>query len=440
MTVAKWFQLSILVFFLLSACGRNEQSKPVVEIPDSVQEIVHPDLTDLEPVALQSMEAQKQQLSLILAKEDATDLSKSQAYGKTGILYHALNFFPAAETAYLNAHLMDPNNFQWPYFLGKLYQDLNQPDPQKAAVWYDKAHGLKNDFSAIKTRLAEALRTNGQLERAKVLYEEAVVLDAKNALATAGLGHIAVAENRYEEAINHFKAAIGKQARASSLHYPLSQAYQALDKAEEAQKELALRGKVEPFLDDPFMAQINEPKAMTHYRMAETLRVAEQFEQAAPHYDLVVQLKPTEPGPRMGRALNLIRMGRHFDAVVNLQDDITVFPGMFPLHHILARLSATSPDDRVRDGTRAIALLSSLQRAGRTAELTETLAMAFAELGRFEEAVLAQERAIEIAREGGEEAFAEKLQKNLEIYKAGKPCREPWPPDDPLFKMVTIGR
>ena len=53
---------------------------------------------------------------------------------------------------------------------------------------------------------------------------------------------------------------------------------------------------------------------------------------------------------------------------------------IFP--HGLARLLATSPDDHVRDGQRAMTLVQDLVKQGRTLELGETLAMALAELGQ----------------------------------------------------------
>ena len=49
--------------------------------------------------------------------------------------------------------------------------------------------------------------------------------------------------------------------------------------------------------------------------------------------------------------------------------------------HALARLLATSPDEKVRDGRRAMDLVQQMLQRGRSIELGETYAMALAELG-----------------------------------------------------------
>lgn len=100
----------------------------------------------------------------------------------------------------------------------------------------------------------------------------------------------------------------------------------------------------------------------------------------------------------------------------------------------LAWVLATSPDENVRDGKRAIEL------ATQAAELTEfkqahilsTLASGYAESGDFENAIKWIEKAIEINKEAGEAAVdksqtdkqRESLHKEYENYKKQEPWRE----------------
>jgi hypothetical protein len=53
-----------------------------------------------------------------------------------------------------------------------------------------------------------------------------------------------------------------------------------------------------------------------------------------------------------------------------------------------------------------------------------TLAAAYAEAGRFEEAIAAAERAQSVARELGLQEVAEKNQKLVELYKARRPYHD----------------
>jgi hypothetical protein len=98
-----------------------------------------------------------------------------------------------------------------------------------------------------------------------------------------------------------------------------------------------------------------------------------------------------------------------------------------------ARLFAAAPDDGVRDGRRALDLVHTLlTRQPRTIELAETMAMAFAELGQYTEAVRSQRDAIEAAERAGRRDLVERLADNIKRYQAGRPCRTPWRADEPI--------
>ena len=59
------------------------------------------------------------------------------------------------------------------------------------------------------------------------------------------------------------------------------------------------------------------------------------------------------------------------------------------------------------------------------AALLETLAAAYAEAGRFKEAVSAGEKACTLARASGDQVLLRKTQERLEKYRAGQPYHEP---------------
>lgn len=91
----------------------------------------------------------------------------------------------------------------------------------------------------------------------------------------------------------------------------------------------------------------------------------------------------------------------------------------------LAWLHATCPLEELRDGAAAV------RDARRACELTgyqmpsylDTLAAAFAELGRFDDAVYWQEQAIQLAPD----ELRSDYESRLPLYKAGQPYRETKP-------------
>jgi tetratricopeptide (TPR) repeat protein len=90
---------------------------------------------------------------------------------------------------------------------------------------------------------------------------------------------------------------------------------------------------------------------------------------------------------------------------------------------------ATCPDAGLRNGAEAVRL------AERACELTHygepsfigTLAAAYAEAGRFPEAVTTAEKAVQLATDAGSKKTAGENRQRLELYRTGKPYHEPAP-------------
>ena len=110
-----------------------------------------------------------------------------------------------------------------------------------------------------------------------------------------------------------------------------------------------------------------------------------------------------------------------FGKAVRLRMDIADY------HNNLAWLLATCPDPRLRNGPRAVTLA---QRACRLTgqnrpDMLDTLAAAYAENGQYDQAVHTARRAIELARQTGNEKLATGIAGRLRLYENRKPCRVP---------------
>jgi hypothetical protein len=64
--------------------------------------------------------------------------------------------------------------------------------------------------------------------------------------------------------------------------------------------------------------------------------------------------------------------------------------------------------------------------------------MVYAEVGRYEEAVSQQSKAIEMAYMMNRLALVPRLEQMLARYKNGQPCRIPFADDDPIFQPAPI--
>lgn len=93
----------------------------------------------------------------------------------------------------------------------------------------------------------------------------------------------------------------------------------------------------------------------------------------------------------------------------------------------LGWLLATSPEDGVRDGARAVALAERAAAITSRQDLMslDTLSAAYAETGRFDEAVAAAREALALAEQQRNDATARDLAARIALFQAGQKLREP---------------
>ena len=94
--------------------------------------------------------------------------------------------------------------------------------------------------------------------------------------------------------------------------------------------------------------------------------------------------------------------------------------------NLTAWILATSPDASIRDGNAALALVRPLaQRDPNDPLVASTIAATYAELGRFDEAVAAADRALQAVRRAGADTRVQsQLQQRLDHYRARRPWRQ----------------
>lgn len=125
-----------------------------------------------------------------------------------------------------------------------------------------------------------------------------------------------------------------------------------------------------------------------------------------------------------GRSDAAISIGDHPAAVTDLEKALGIKPEDSGVLNNLAWLLATSPDDDLRDGKRAIELATKACEVTKweEAHIISTLAAAYAETGDFDAARKYSTQAVE---QGGEsDEVAAQLTAELDSYEAAKPWRE----------------
>jgi tetratricopeptide (TPR) repeat protein len=106
-------------------------------------------------------------------------------------------------------------------------------------------------------------------------------------------------------------------------------------------------------------------------------------------------------------------------AIAQWKQSLSLNPGDGNAQSNLAWVLATAPDDSLRDGNRAVTLAeSALQLSGGISPiLHRTLAAAYAETGRFDEAIETATRGRVLAEREGNRSLAEELAGNVSRYR-----------------------
>jgi protein O-mannosyl-transferase len=153
---------------------------------------------------------------------------------------------------------------------------------------------------------------------------------------------------------------------------------------------------------------------------------AGQFDRAREQYVAVLGVDPRIAEARFGDAASLAALKRFTEARDRLAEGMRLHPDRFEFMSLLARLYAAAPDERVRDGNRALTLAMELTKRRDSAFARETLAMAFAEAGRYDEAVTAQREAVALADGARQWELAARMTANLRLFERRQPSRTPW--------------
>ena len=163
-----------------------------------------------------------------------------------------------------------------------------------------------------------------------------------------------------------------------------------------------------------------------HANFANVLVQLGREREALPHLRVALRLKP-KVETRLNLAALLYRTGDYRQSAEQYQQALAIQPDLPEPLNNLAWLLATCPDDSVRDGTNAVRCAEHACRLTnfRHSASVGTLAAAYAEAGRFAEAVAAAETSLRLAEATGEREFASVNRQLLGLYRSGKPFHEP---------------
>jgi cytochrome c-type biogenesis protein CcmH/NrfG len=167
--------------------------------------------------------------------------------------------------------------------------------------------------------------------------------------------------------------------------------------------------------------------APAHDNLAKALLKKGQVTEAMVHYRKFLELEPGNVEARNTLGTALIQQGRVREAIDQWQESLAIQPENGNAASNLAWVFATCPEDSIRDGTRAAELGERALRisGGKIPMIYKVLAAAYAENGRFTDAIETGQRGAELATIQGNPGLAAELESNIALYQSGRPLRDP---------------
>jgi tetratricopeptide (TPR) repeat protein len=296
--------------------------------------------------------------------------------------------------------------------LGATLTELNRKE--EAVEAYETALRINPRFVKIHNNLAKALAAAGRLEEAQAQCREAAQLDPGSAEPHNNLGALLTREGKWDEAVRAFRQAIALDPGMHEARCGLGGALAKQGHYEDAVDELLGLLKVQP---------TNAPARL---QLAGVLVTQGKTDQAVSEYAEVLRGNPKDATTHYRLALALMQQHNTRKAIEHYRAALEARPNSSDALNNLAWTLATSPDPQLRDGRQAVEL------AERACRLTEqkrafilgTLAAAYAEAGRFTEAVATAETAIALAEKAGDQEVAAMNRKLLGLYRLGQPYRD----------------
>lgn len=349
------------------------------------------------------------------------------------------------------------------YLLGEI--GLATGDLAEAVAQWELALDLAPEASLLHQRLADAYRQLGAGDRAaehlakrgerRVGLADPRIAGLSELQQSAGAklyqGSELMAGGQAQAAAERFQEALNLEPENLSARLNLGAALMQLGRLDEAQAALVAAERLAP--SDP---KVQTNLARLHQARGDTAAAAAAFATAAAlepgkaellaerleferrlgcaaalePFRAYLAVAPQDQAARQRFLLCLAATGGWAEALTVARAGRELAPQDFAAADGLVRLLAAAPDAAIRDGQEALALAGSLAGGEQAVQAQELVAMALAELGRFPEAAAAQTQAL--AAYAADPRLAPTwlpyLQAQLEGYRAGRPCRQPWPP------------
>jgi protein O-mannosyl-transferase len=258
----------------------------------------------------------------------------------------------------------------------------------------------------------------------ETLWTHTLAVTQNNDVAHTNLGMFLADRGQLEEGLAHLQTALEIRSGGAQPHYDLSFALIHCDLG----YALAKKGDLDDAIAHLRKAIEFQPDyADAHYNLGTVFFQRGRIDGAIAEWQRTLSIRPTDAEAHTSLGNALVQKGLLLEAVLHYQTALEIAPdSILPLNN-LAWVRATCPDASVRDGAKAVELARQADQLadGKNPIFTRTLAAAYAENGRFNDAIETAQRAAQLAMSQGIPALANQIEQDVDLYRTHAPLRDP---------------
>jgi Flp pilus assembly protein TadD len=283
------------------------------------------------------------------------------------------------------------------------------------ASWRHRRWVLGVSAALVITLLAASARTQTSYWRnTESLWTHTLACTSRNNVALTNLGMELLETGRVEEAMADLQKALEINSNDWFAHNSLG-------------KALVRKGRVDEAITHfRKTVELNPKLAEAYNNLGSALLQNGQAAAAIAQYQKALEINPEHAGIHNNLGLAYSQNGAAKEGMAEYEKALEINPQYADAQNNLAWTMATGPEVSLRNGNKAIELAEKADQLSKGGDpnIAGTLAAAYAEAGRFSEAITTVERAMQLATVQKNTAMVDALQIQIKAYKAGIPFRD----------------
>jgi tetratricopeptide (TPR) repeat protein len=246
------------------------------------------------------------------------------------------------------------------------------------------------------------------------LFRHAIAVTKNNDVAHTNLGVALQKEGRNAEAMAEYRKALQIAPERVEIHNDLANLLDEAGKPDEALAEYQEALRLDP------------DATPAHNNLGVLLVELGRFDDAMKQYAESARLDPSDWHAPYLTGKALLQQGRDAEAIAFFRKAVSLNPEEFQMLTFVARVLASDENPQVRNGQTALEMASKANAltGGFQPAMLDALAMAYAELGQFDDAQKAAEDAVMLAKDYNMTNDVDIIRQRLELYKNRRPFRE----------------